>query len=73
MARTGSALRTFVVTFALGLVVGSAVRDRTTGLKAGLALGIVGVLVTSLLYGRLGGDDDTFYGIDRVETREPAE
>lgn len=69
MDRTTNTLVNAAANFLVAFAVGTAVKDRRTGLKAGLVLALVGGLASYLLFERLGDeDDDSFYGIDRVRT-----
>lgn len=70
MNRTSNAAVTALLNFLVGFAVGSVVKDRSTGVKAGAVLASVGGLASYLLYDRFTEEDDTFFGIDRVRTAE---
>ncbi|WP_255150305.1 hypothetical protein [Halorarius halobius] len=71
MDRTTNTVFNALLNFAVGYFAGSVLKDRSTGLKAGLALGALGGVVAYAMGGRMDDEDDTFFGIDRVETRDP--
>jgi hypothetical protein len=61
MDRTTNSLANFAINFLLGYALGSLVRDRRTGVGAGLLLGLVGAVGSWLVHDRfeeLDVDDD---------------
>jgi hypothetical protein len=70
MNRTSNVVVNALLNFVVGFAVGSVIKDRSAGVKAGLALAVIGGLASYLLSDRLGEEDDTFFGIDRVRTAE---
>lgn len=73
MNRTSNAVVNALLNFLVGYAIGSVVKDRSTGWKAGLVLAVIGGLASYLLFDKFAGtDDDTFFGIDRVRTTTDA-
>lgn len=66
MDRIRNAVRTFAINFLVGYVLGRVLRDRDTGVRAGVALGSVGAAASWRLAER--------FEVDAVEpTTEPIE
>ncbi|WP_436932796.1 hypothetical protein [Halosimplex halobium] len=56
MDRTRSAVLNFAINFLVGYAVGRVLRDRDTGVRAGVALGTLGAVASWRLAERFGSD-----------------
>lgn len=64
MGKFKTVLQNLATNFVLGFVLGTVLRDRETGVRAGLVLGLIGAVGSLVLYDRLDESDLEEFGAE---------